>query len=74
MLTLKELNCQDFESFRKHLNNVVYGNSMVGALWDHKPFVSIQDLMLKLSEILHSLPIFGKLKFYVKSPKSRQAL
>ena len=60
MLTLKELNCQDFESFRKHLNNVVYGNCMVGALWDHKPFVSIQDLILNLSEILHSLPISGK--------------
>ena len=60
MLTLEELNCQDFESFRKCLNNVLFGNSMVGALWDHRPFLSIQDLMLKLSEILHSLPISGK--------------
>ena len=60
MLTLEELNCQDFESFRKSLNNVVFGNSMVGALWDHRPFLSIENLMLQLSEILHSLPISGK--------------
>ena len=60
MLTLKELNCKDFESFRTHLNNVVFGNSMVGALWDHRPFSSIENLMLQLSEILHSLPISGK--------------
>ena len=60
MLKLGELNCQDFESFRKCLNNVLFGNSMVGALWDHRPFLSIQDLMLKLSEILQSLPISGK--------------
>ena len=60
MLTLKELNCKDFELFRKHLNNVVFGNSMVGALWDHRPFLSIENLTLQLSEILHSLPISGK--------------
>ena len=60
MLTLEELNSQDFESFRKCLNNVVFGNSMVGALWDFRPFLSIQDLILKLSEILHSLPNSGK--------------
>ena len=60
MLTLEELNCQDFELFQKHLNNVIFGSSMVGALWDHKPFLSIEHLTLKLSEILHSLPTSGK--------------
>ena len=60
MLKLEELNCQDFESFRNFLKNAVFGTSMVGALWDHRPFLSIQDLMLKLSEILQSLPISGK--------------
>ena len=60
MLTLEELNCQDFELFRKHMNNVIFGSSMVGALWDHKPFLSIEHLTLKLSEILHSLPNSGK--------------
>ena len=60
MLTLEELNCQDFELFRKCLNNLVFGNSMVGALWDYKPFLSIEHLMLKLSGILHSLPNSGK--------------
>ena len=59
MLTLGELNEQDFESFTEHLENIVYGKNMAAALWDHKPFVSIEHLVSEMSGIIHSLPVSG---------------
>ena len=59
MLTLEELNGQDFESFSEHLRNIVYGKNMAAALWDHKPFKSIENLVSEMSGIIYSLPVSG---------------
>ena len=60
MLTLSELNSQDFASFQSNLKNIIFARSLIGALWDYRPFHSIEHLLSELSEIVKSLPYSGK--------------
>ena len=64
MLTLSELNSQDFTSFQKNLKNIILARSLIGALWDYRPFHSIEHLISELSGIVKSLPCSGEYKIF----------
>ena len=72
MLTISQLNSLDFEDFISLTGNVVeHCPVLAGALWKHRPFLSFEDLMSKLKEIIQSLPISGTLQFlYRKNYKN----
>ena len=64
MLTISQLNSLDFEDFISLTGNVVeHCPVLAGALWKHRPFLSFEDLMNKLKEIIQSLPLSGILQF-----------
>ena len=60
MLTLTELNSQDFASFQNQLKNISLGHGLIKALWEHRPFHSIEHLLSELSKIIFALSYSGK--------------
>ena len=60
MLTISELNSLNFEDFISKIGNVVeHCPVLAGALWKYRPFLSLENLISKLKEIISSLPLSG---------------
>jgi len=58
MLTISELNSLNFEDFISKIGNVVeHCPVLAGALWKYRPFLSLENLISKLKEIISSLPL-----------------
>ena len=60
LTTISELNSLNFEDFISKIGNVVeHCPVLAAALWKYRPFLSLEDLMNKMKEIIQSLPLSG---------------
>eukprot|EP00093_Oithona_nana_P010085 10085.XXX_5770_5184_1 [CDS] Oithona nana genome sequencing. len=58
LTTISELNSLNFEDFISKIGNVVeHCPVLAAALWKYRPFLSLEDLMNKMKEIIQSLPL-----------------
>ena len=65
LLTISELNSLNYEEFISKTGNVVEQCPVLAAaLWKYRPFLSFEDLMRKLKQIIQSLPLSGKILRY----------